>query len=192
MRNQEEILAVLREHGVLLEGHFKLTSGRHAARYFQCAQLLQYPQVAQPLLEQLASYFQDQGVTLVAGPATGAIIISYAVGAALGVKAIFSERENGKMVFRRGFEIKPSDRVLVVEDVITTGGSTQEVIAAVRSYGATVVGVGCIADRSAGQVDFGVPFKPLVSLEIASYEPEACPLCAAGELPAVKPGSRPE
>ncbi len=188
--SQEEILKIFKEKEVLLEGHFKLTSGRHAAYYMQCAKLLQYPEVAGPLLEQLASYFKDQNVTVVAGPATGAIIISYEVARALGVKSVFSERENGQMCFRRGFEIHPEDRVLVVEDVITTGGSTKEVIAAVRALGATVVGAGCIVDRSGGTVDLGVELKPLVSLQIESYPPEDCPLCKAGMAPAIKPGSR--
>jgi len=191
MYTQEEILKIMKERDVLLEGHFRLSSGRHAARYLQCARLLQYPDVAGPLCAQLASKFKDERPTVVVGPAIGAIVVSYEVARALGLKSLFTERENGEMVLRRGFNINPADRVLVVEDVITTGGSTKEVIEAVRKLGATVIGVGVIADRSAGKVDLGVPIKALVSIKIESFLPEECPLCAEG-IPAIKPGSRQE
>ena len=189
MYSREEILRIFKEKEVLLEGHFLLSSGRHAGFYLQCARLLQYPEVAGPLCAQLAQKFAGLGVTVVAGPATGAIIISYEVARALGVKSVFSERENGRMCFRRGFEISPADKVLVVEDVVTTGGSGKEVIAAVQALGAQVVGAGAIADRSGGKVDMGVPLKSLITLEIESFLPEECPLCAGGSQ-AVKPGSK--
>ena len=156
----------------------------------QCARLLQYPDVAGPLCEQMASNFADQGVTVVVGPAIGAIPLSYEVARALGVKSIFAERENGVMTLRRGFEVSAQDRVLVVEDVITTGGSVKEVIDLMRAQGATVVGVGVLVDRSNGKIDFGVPLSSLLSLEIESFAPEDCPLCAEGKIPVVKPGSR--
>ncbi|MCL1874348.1 MAG: orotate phosphoribosyltransferase [Clostridiales bacterium] len=189
MYTQEDILAIMKEREVLLEGHFLLSSGRHGDRYLQCARLLQYPEVAAPLCAQLAAMFADEGITVVAGPATGAIILAYEVARALGVKAVFSERDNGVMTFRRGFVVKPEDRVLVVEDVITTGGSSKEVIAALNKIGSAIVGVAAIADRSGGRTDFGVPFKALVSLDIKSFLPEECPLCRQG-VPVVKPGSR--
>lgn len=191
MYSQEQILQIMRERDVLLEGHFRLTSGRHAAYYLQCAKLLQYPDIAGPLCAQLASYFAADGVTVVAGPAMGAIVIAYEAARALNVRSVFCERESGAMALRRGLQIKPEDRVLVVEDVVTTGGSCLEVVELAQSMGATVVGVGVIVDRTGGKLDVGLPFKSLVSMEIASFLPEDCPLCAQG-LPVVKPGSRPD
>ena len=184
-------MLILKEKDVLMEGHFRLASGRHAAFYLQCAKLLQYPVETELFCSQLADMFKDKGITVVAGPATGAIIIAYEVARALGVKAIFSEREDGVMLFRRGFTVDRSDKVLVVEDVITTGGSGKEVIEAVKDLGATIVGVGCIADRSGGKVDMGVPLKALITMEIQSFMPEECPLCKQG-IPAIKPGSKKE
>jgi orotate phosphoribosyltransferase len=190
MYSQEEILEIFKEKEVLLTGHFRLTSGRHAGYYMQCAKILQYPEVAGPLCAQIGQYFADQGITVVAGPATGAIILAYEVARSLGVKSVFTERENGIMTLRRGFSVEPTDRVLVVEDVVTTGGSVKEVIALMQDIGAKVIGAGVLVDRSAGKVDLGVPLRPLVSLEIESYEPENCPICAEGKIPVVKPGSR--
>lgn len=185
----EQVLELLRKTGVLLEGHFKLTSGLHAAKYMQCAQLLQYPVESEILCREIAANFKDEGVTVVIGPATGAIIISYEVARAMGTKSLFTEREAGGMALRRGFKLSPNDRVLVVEDVVTTGGSVKEVIKVVEESGATVVGVGVIVDRSSGRADFGYPLKSLVKVEIQTHKPEDCPLCAAGSV-AVKPGSR--
>jgi orotate phosphoribosyltransferase len=189
MYTQEQVLEIFARTGVLLEGHFRLTSGLHAAKYLQCAQLLQYPHEAGPLCEQLASYFKDAGATVVAGPATGGIILAYEVAKALGVKNIFGERENGVMTFRRGFKLEPTDKVLVLEDVVTTGGSVKELIACVKEAGAEVVGVASLVNRSGGRVDFGVPFKSLVNLDITTYQPEECPMCKEGSV-AYKPGSR--
>lgn len=189
MFTQEQVLEIFERTGVLLEGHFRLTSGLHAAKYLQCAQLLQYPHEAGPLCEQLAEYFKDSDATVVAGPATGGIILAYEVAKALGVKNIFGERENGVMTFRRGFKVEPTDKVLVLEDVVTTGGSVKELIECVRAAGAEVVGVASLVNRSGGRVDFGVPFKSLVNLDITTYQPEDCPMCKEGSV-AYKPGSR--
>lgn len=189
MFTQEQVLEVFERTGVLLEGHFRLTSGLHAAKYLQCAQLLQYPHEAGPLCEQLAEYFKDSGATVVAGPATGGIILAYEVAKALGVKNIFGEREDGVMTFRRGFKVEPTDKVLVLEDVVTTGGSVKELIECVRAAGAEVVGVASLVNRSGGRVDFGVPFKSLVNLDITTYQPDECPMCKEGSV-AYKPGSR--
>ncbi len=189
MITQEEVLQMLKDKNAYLEGHFRLSSGRHAGKYMQCAKIMQYPEDFSKLCAELATYFKDENITLVAGPAVGAVIFSYEMGRALGVKTIFAEREDGVMTFRRGFEVSPEDRVLVVEDVITTGGSCKEVIKAVQAKGATVVSAASIVDRSAGKVDMGVPFKALLSMEIESYEEDECPLCKQG-MPIVKPGSR--
>ncbi|MGI6361098.1 MAG: orotate phosphoribosyltransferase [Bacillota bacterium] len=186
---QDQIMELFKQKGVLLQGHFHLSSGRHAEYYLQCAKIFQYPQETERLARQLAAQFAAEEISVVAGPAIGAIILAYEVARACGVRSIFGERENGVMTFRRGFELSKKDRVLVVEDVITTGGSTKELIQTVKESGATVVGVGSLVDRSGGKVQFGMPFKPLMSLEIHSYMPEDCPLCAAG-TEAVKPGSK--
>lgn len=190
MYTEEEILDIFKEKGVLLSGHFLLTSGRHAAYYMQCAQLLQYPDIAGPLCEQLAGNFAGQGINVVVGPAIGAISLSYEIARALGVRSVFAERENGKMTLRRGFEISPEDKVLIVEDVVTTGGSVKEVIALMQEIGAEIAGVAVLVDRSAGKTDLGIPMQALVSLEIESYDEQDCPLCREGKIPSIKPGSR--
>jgi orotate phosphoribosyltransferase len=184
---REEILTIFRETGVMLEGHFQLTSGRHSDKYMQCARLFQYPDISEKFAKELAEKFT--GVDLVAGPALGGIIIAYEVSRQLGVKNVFAERENGAMTLRRGFEIPRGARVLVVEDVVTTGGSVKEVIELVRQLGGEIAGVGCIVDRSAGKVDFGVPFAAVLSMEVESWEADKCPLCRES-WPLVKPGSR--
>jgi orotate phosphoribosyltransferase len=187
--SQEAVLDIFKESGALLEGHFLLTSGRHSRQYMQCAKVLQYPHHAARLGEALAQAFKDQGIEVVIGPAMGGILVAHEVGKALGTKALFTERENGVMKLRRGFELKPGEKVLVVEDVITTGGSVREVIEVVKESGAVPVGVGVLVNRSGGNVDFGVPLASLLEIEIQSYEPETCPLCGEG-IPAIKPGSR--
>jgi len=186
---EKEVLDVLRKTGVLMEGHFRLTSGLHADFYMQFAQLMQYPEEAWPLCKELAKLFQDDDVQVVVGPATGAIIEAYEVAKSLGAKAMFGERDNGVMSLRRGFFINPGEKVLVVEDVITTGGSVREVMEAVTKNGGNVVGVGVFVDRSGGKVDLGVPIRSLVTLDTKTFHPDECPLCAQG-IPAVKPGSR--
>ncbi|CDX02978.1 Orotate phosphoribosyltransferase [Desulfitobacterium hafniense] len=185
----EEVLNIFKESEALLEGHFRLTSGRHSRQYMQCAKVLQYPHHAARLGGALAESFRGQGIDLVIGPAMGGILVAHEVGKALGTKAIFTERENGEMKLRRGFELQPGQKVLVVEDVITTGGSVREVIEVVKAYGAEPVGVGVLVNRSGGKADFGVALASLLEIEIESFEPESCPLCAEG-IPAVKPGSR--
>jgi orotate phosphoribosyltransferase len=186
---REEIQKLFTDTGVLQTGHFILTSGRHSSKYLQCARLLQYPAAAEKACRELALNFKDFGVETVIGPALGGIIVSYEVARALNARALFAERENGQMTLRRGFVLKPGEKVLVVEDVVTTGGSVKEVIELAISCGAQVLGVGALVDRSGGKVDFGVPARYLLNLEVESYLPEECPLCAEG-IPAEKPGSR--
>ncbi len=189
MLSKEEITSIFLETGAMLTGHFKLTSGRHSDRYFQCALVLQHPAHTEKLCRELAARFAGENITAVAGPATGGIIVSYETARALGVRGIFTERENGVMSLRRGFKINPGERVLVVEDVITTGGSVMEVIDLVRGLGGEVAGAGVLVDRSGGTIDLGVNKEALLTVKAVSYDPEDCPLCREG-LPAVKPGSR--
>ncbi len=186
---REEIIQIFEQTSAMLSGHFRLTSGKHSNRYFQCAQVLQHPQHTEKLCRELAERFAGLGVETVIGPAMGGILVSHEVARALGVRSLFTERENGSMALRRNFTIAPGEKVLVVEDVITTGGSVAEVIKVVRGLGGEVVGVGVLVDRSNGQADLGVPTEALLSVTVETYEPEQCPLCAQG-IPAVKPGSR--
>jgi len=185
--NREEILEIFKETGVMLEGHFLLTSGRHSDKYMQCAKLFVDPKVSEKFAKQLADNFE--GIDIVAGPAVGGIILAYETARQLGVGNVFFERQDGKMTLRRGFEIPNGANVLVVEDVVTTGGSVKEVIEEIKNMGAKVAAVGSIVDRSNGKVDFGVPFKAVLPMEVISYEEKDCPLCKQG-MPAVKPGSR--
>jgi len=185
----EEGMNILEKTGVLRKGHFLLTSGLHSDQYLQCALLLQYPQYAEPVCRALAAPFADQRVDVVIGPALGGIVVAYETARALGARYIHAEREEGVMTLRRGFAIQPGERVLVVEDVVTTGGSVKEVIHLVKQAGGELVGVASIVDRSGGRADFGVPFRPFIRLNVATYTPEDCPLCRTG-LPAEKPGSR--
>lgn len=189
MLTKEEALTIFKEDQALLEGHFRLTSGRHSDKYVQCAQVLQYPHHTAQLGEVLAEKFKDLKIETVIGPAMGGILVAFEVARALGVRALFAERENGAMSLRRGFAIKPGEKVLVVEDVVTTGGSVQEVIDVVKAQGGEVVGVGTLVDRSNGKVSFGVPQAAVLTLDVFSWDPDECPLCKQG-LPAVKPGSR--
>jgi len=191
MLTHQEIEKMFIESQALLTGHFKLTSGRHSDRYIQCAKVLQYPHYTSQLCAELARRFKDERIDLVIGPAMGGILISYEVARHLKVRAIFAEREDQVMKLRRSFEIKPGERVLVVEDVITTGGSVKEVMAIVKDFQATVAGVAVLVDRSVGKVDLGVRTESLLSLDVESYLPEECPLCKEN-IPLVKPGSRQE
>ena len=163
----------------------------HSDTYIQCAQVMQYPGFMHNLCSELGRKFRGEDIDVIIGPAIGGIIISHVMAQVLGpwVRAIFTERENGKMTLRRSFEIKKDEKVLVVEDVITTGGSVREVIDIVKERGGQVVGVGVLIDRSGGRIDFGVKMKNLLTLDIKSYQPEKCPLCKKG-IPVVKPGSR--
>jgi orotate phosphoribosyltransferase len=187
--SDEQILVALTEADAIRSGHFVLTSGRHSGSYVQCARFLEDPalttRLAQTAVDRLPAGLD---IDLVAAPAVGGLIIGFAVAQALGVKFIFSERENGRMVFRRAFEVRPGARVLVVEDVVTTGGSVAEVIDLVRTAGGTVVGVVSIIDRG-GEKKFASPFWPLLTLEVESWEPEECVLCTEN-LPLTSPGSR--
>ncbi|MBA3631335.1 MAG: orotate phosphoribosyltransferase [Acidobacteria bacterium] len=187
--NSEQILEHFRETGALLQGHFILSSGLHSPKYLQCALALQYPPDAAKFGRAIAEYFTDANIETVASPAIGGLIIGYETAKALNVRFIWTERENGAMALRRGFSIKKGERILVVEDVITTGGSTRECIKALESRGAEVMAAASIIDRSNGAADVGVPRISLVSLEVPSYKSENCPMCKRGEI-AVKPGSR--
>lgn len=189
MLSEEEILGIFRETQVLQEGHFLLTSGKHSNQYMQCAKVLQYPRFTETLCRELASKFKGEEIDVVAAPAIGGILIAYEVARILQTRVVFAERENGKMTFRRGFELDEDENVLVVEDVITTGGSVHEVIEAVKGKGANLRGVGVFVDRSNGQVKFDVRMEALLRMEIKSYEPEECPWCKQG-MPIIKPGSR--
>ena len=187
----EEVMKKFEQAGAIQKGHFKLTSGVHSDTYIQCAQVMQYPGFMHNLCSELGRKFRGEDIDVIIGPAIGGIIISHVMAQVLGpwVRAIFTERENGKMTLRRSFEIKKDEKVLVVEDVTTTGGSVREVIDIVKERGGQVVGVGVLIDRSGGRIDFGVKMKNLLTLDIKSYQPEKCPLCKKG-IPVVKPGSR--
>lgn len=188
-KGSEEVLSILRKTGAFLEGHFLLSSGLHSNRYVQCALILQHPKYAEYLGKNLAKKFSKRKINVVVSPAIGGIVIGQEVGRALGKRAIFAEREEGKLVLRRGFDIKKDERILIVEDVLTTGGSVKEIIGIARKKGARLVGVGCIVNRSTGDIKFEVPLKFLLRLKIENYKPQKCPLCKQG-LPLVKPGSR--
>ena len=183
------ILDQFKETNALLEGHFVLSSGLHSSKYLQCALALQHPADAERFGEMIAGNFTGDAIDTVASPAIGGLVIGFATARALGVRFIWTERENGMMTLRRGFSVKEGERILVVEDVITTGGSTRECIDALEKHGATVVAAASIIDRSNGTADVGVTLVSLVSLDVPSYTPEECPLCAAG-TEALKPGSR--
>lgn len=185
----EEVIQRFKDRGALLEGHFILTSGMHSDTYLQCALVLEHPADAESLGRALAESFQGQGIETVASPAIGGIIIGYEVARALGARFIWTERDQGKMILRRGFTVSPGERLLVIEDVITTGGSTLETIQALRDAGGEVVGAGSIIDRSAGGADVSVPRVALATLNVASVDPALCDACARGEA-AIKPGSR--
>jgi orotate phosphoribosyltransferase len=187
--NSERILEHFRESGALLEGHFVLSSGLHSPLYLQCALALQYPADAAKFGRAIAERFADANIETVASPAIGGLIIGYAVAQALNVRFVWTERENGAMTVRRGFSVKKGEKILVVEDVITTGGSTRECVAALEKGGGKVTNAASIIDRSNGAADVGVPRIALAGLDVPSCKPENCPQCAAGEI-AVKPGSR--
>jgi orotate phosphoribosyltransferase len=190
---RDDLLEMFRKSGALLEGHFRLTSGLHSPGYLQCALVLQHPHQAEALGRLIADRTRDLRPTAVLSPALGGLIIGQEVGRALGVRAIFAERQDGVLTLRRGFTLAGTDRVLVVEDVMTTGGSTRETVQVARAAGAHVVGAAAIVDRGASSVsretDLGVPFSTLLPIGLPAYEPDECPLCQQG-LPVVKPGSR--
>lgn len=185
----EEVIQRFRNTGALLEGHFVLSSGLHSAVYLQCALVLQHPLVAEEFGRAIADQFRSQQISTVAAPAIGGIVIGHEVARALGARFIWTERQDGAMVLRRGFSVSKGERILVVEDVVTTGGSTRETITALQANGAEVVGAASIIDRSAGQADVGVPRLALATINVASVEQTVCEACKRGE-PAIKPGSR--
>ncbi len=189
MISKDRMMELFQKTGAMLEGHFKLTSGMHSNRYFQCALVTKHPQYCQELCQELAARFSQEKIDLVVGPALGGIVMSYEMARALGVPGIFAEREAGKMTLRRGFVISPGQRVLVVEDVITTGGSVKEVIELVRELSGEVVGVGVLVNRSGGKAEMGVRTESLLEIPAVAYTPELCPLCR-DDIPFVKPGSR--
>lgn len=215
---EKEVLELFDKHGAFLKGHFRLSSGLHSEGYLQCALILQYPEIAEKLAEALARKFQKEKIDLVIGPALGGITLAYEVARSLSLRGIFAERQPsassgcrpediegrqdgppartesscsraGRMVLRRGFSIAKGEKVLVVEDVVTTGGSTKEVIELVKSAGGIVIGVGSIIDRSSEKIDFGVRAEHLARIEIKTFSEETCPLCRTN-VPIVKPGSR--
>lgn len=188
----QEILDVFRQTHAYLEGHFRLTSGLHSPNYLQCARVLQHPAIAERFGAELGTKLRalaGDPVNVVVSPAMGGLIIGHEVARALGCRHIFTEREAGAMTLRRGFAVEPGETAVVIEDVITTGGSSVEVIELLRKMGARVVAAGSIIDRSGGAADLGVPRAALATLQVVAYPPDACPLCAQG-LPVVKPGSR--
>jgi orotate phosphoribosyltransferase len=187
---RDELLDLFRRSGALLEGHFRLSSGLHGSGYLQSALVLQYPEHADALGRAIAERTRELGATVVLSPALGGVVIGQEVARALGVRAIFAERQDGVLMLRRGFMLEHADRVLVIEDVVTTGGSTRETIQIARAAGAQVVGAASIVDRSGGTVRFDVPLVSLLEIPLPTYEPGGCPLCAQG-VAIVKPGSRP-
>ncbi len=187
--NSEKILKQFRETNALLEGHFILSSGLHSPKYLQCALALQYPTDAAKFGKAIAEHFVDEGIETVASPAIGGLVIGYEVAKALNVRFIWTERKEGVMTLRRGFSIKKGEKILAVEDVITTGGSIKECIDMLKDNGGNVTNAASIIDRSGGRADAGVPRISLVKLDVPSYKPKDCPMCADG-TEAVKPGSR--
>ncbi len=187
---RDELLDLFRKSGALLEGHFRLSSGLHSTGYLQCALVLQQPDAAEMLGRAIADRARDWRPTVVLSPALGGVVIGHEVGRALGVRALFAERQDGQLMLRRGFVLGERDRVLVIEDVLTTGKSTRETMQVARAAGAQVVGAASIVDRSGGEARFDEPFAALFDVALPIFEPEGCPLCAQG-VPVVKPGSRP-
>lgn len=175
--DEEQVLQIFREAGAILEGHFVLASGRHSGTYLEKFQVLQYPEHTEALCRLIAGHFREAQPDLVAGPTTGGVILSYEVARQLGIRGIFAEREGEGRRFGRGFEVRPGERVLVVDDILTTGGSIRQVLEAVRASGGEPIGVAVLVDRTAGRVGFDLPFFACLELEIASYEPADCPLC---------------
>lgn len=187
---QDEVKELFIKTGAIMEGHFLLTSGLHSPLYVEKFQVLQHPKYTEQLCIALAEKFLKDNIEVVVGPITGGILLAHEVGKRLGTRAIFTERENGKMTLRRGFVIKPGERVLIVEDIVTTGGSIKEVLDVVVEQGGIPVGIGMLVDRSGGKASFGeVPYKALLNLDVTTYDPSNCPLCKEN-IPMTKRGSR--
>jgi orotate phosphoribosyltransferase len=183
------VIDILKEVGALLEGHFLLSSGRHSDRYCQCARLLQYPDKAAKVLSVVADKLKDVDFDMIVGPAMGGVVVSYELARQTGKPGIFAERQDGSMTIRRGFEISKGQKVIISEDVITTGKSFLEVAEIIKQSGGEVVGICCIVDRRAEGVEIPYPLYSAVKLDIKSYEKEVCPMCKEG-IPYIKPGSR--
>jgi orotate phosphoribosyltransferase len=188
MLSEQDVMKMLEETQAVLHGHFLLTSGLHSPMYVEKFNVLQHPKYTEKLCQEIAARYKDAGIELVVGPTTGGILLAHETGKALGTRAIFTERENGKMTLKRGFTIPEGCKVLVVEDIVTTGGSVKEVMEVVRAHGGVVAGVGLLVDRSGGKVNFGVRTEALLHLNVPTYKPEACPLCKEGK-PLTKRGS---
>lgn len=195
MVTREQAYEIFRKAGTLREGHFLLTSGRHSGEFFLMPHTFQHPGLWEPLAKALAEQFVGQGIETVCGPATGGIILAYEVARWIGIlqggegpRAIFTEKSEGGMVLKRGWTLHQGEKVLMVEDAVTTGGSVKKALAAIEQYGPEIVGIGCLVDRSNGQHGFTVPFRSVVQHQVASYLPDECPLCKAG-TPLVSPKS---
>ncbi len=184
--NENEVLDAFRKAGALLEGHFLYASGRHGRQFLQAARVLQYPDIAERLCAAVAQRFKDAHIDLVVGPATGGIILAYETARHLGCRAAFTEKENGGMALKRGFRLEPGERVLLVEDIATTGGSVKKSIAHLRDRGADIAGVSVLIDRSAGEATFDCAYEPLARIDMQSWDPENCDLCNAGK-PVIDP-----
>jgi orotate phosphoribosyltransferase len=182
-------MQLFKDAGAILEGHFLLTSGLHSPIYWEKFRILQDPHFTEKLCSLIADHFKEDKVQLVAGPTTGGIIIAYEVARQLGVKGVFAEKEGAARVFRRGFSINPHDRILIVDDILTTGSSITEVIEAVNKLGATIVGIGVLVDRAEQKIEFGVPLFSCLRSATVTYSPANCPLCAAG-TPMTRPGGQ--
>ncbi len=189
MSSQTEIFEIFEKTGALLKGHFLLSSGLHSGLYFEKFQVLQYPEYVEILCRKLSSFFKDDPVEVVVGPTTGGVIIAYEVAKNLKVRSIFAETGEGGRIFKRGFSLKKDEHVLIVDDILTTGGSVKEVIQLVERNEGNIRGIGVLLDRSGGNVKFDYPLKALAVTEVTNYRPEECPLCKKGE-PLIKPGSR--
>ena len=183
------ILEIYKRHGALLEGHFLLSSGLHSDKFLQSALLMQYPYIAEKIVDELVKKIYDIKFTTVVSPAIGGIRFGYELARQMGKRSLFTERVDGEMTFRRGFSLEEGELVLVAEDIVTTGKSTKECIAAIEKAGGKVVGITTLVDRSGGKASFDYPFYPLMQIEVQTYEPDNCPLCKQGSKP-VKPGSR--
>ena len=190
MLTQQQALDCYKKTGAILKGHFKLTSGRHSDTYMQSAKLFIDTKQSEIVCKALAEKLAGDKIDLVVSPAIGGILMGYEVARQLGVPNIFAERENGEMTLRRGFTIEKGTKVVVVEDVVTTGGSVKEVVKLVQGLGAEVVAVASLVDRSNGNVDFGVKYVNLISMEVVSYDADECPLCKEGKIELTTPGSR--
>ena len=181
MLEEKDVLKMLEETQAVLHGHFLLTSGLHSPMYVEKFNVLQHPKYTEKLCQEIARRYENDNVELGVGPVTGGILLAPEVGNALGTRAIFTERDNGKMTLKRGFHIEPGTRVLVVEDIVTTGGSVKEVMEVVQEKGGELVGVGLLVDRSGGKVDFGIRTEALLHLNVETFDPNSCPLCAEGK-----------